>query len=365
MSTLQQRIQRLADQAIDVGDETGTQIAVYQGDELVVSVVAGVADFRTGRSITADTPVYTYSMGKAMTAVITHRLVDRGVFGDDGYDATIAEFWPEFAVGGKETVTIRHALTHTAGIPGLPAEVTPEDLCDWDGICATVAGLEAWWTPGSKTAYHAYTFGFILGELVRRATGRPISEVLATEIAQPLGVEGELWFGMPTTEQPRLARLVDDPSQAGMTLPPESPMWKLAPPAVVPNADFGNRPDILAADIPAGGKMTARAIARMYAAVLGEVDGVRLVSPRAAGSLTEVAFTGVDEIFGETSPWSLGLGVGGPGAEPGTGGWFGFAGAGGTYAGMNPGTGMCVAVVKNRLGFDMDLATEVVELIES
>lgn len=364
MSTLQQRIQVLADQAVDAENETGVQIAVYRDGQPIVDVVAGSADSRTGRAVTAETPFYTYSMGKAMTAVVTHQLVDRGVFGNRGYDATIAEFWPEFATGGKETATIRHALTHTVGIPGLPADVTPEDLCDWDGICATVAGLEAWWQPGTKTAYHAYTFGFILGELVRRVAGQSISEVLDTEVARPLNVAGELWFRMPVAEQSRLARLEDDPARDGM-IPPDSPMWKLAPPAVSPDAEFGNRSDILDADIPAGGKMTARAIARMYAAVLGEVDGVRLVSPKAARALSEVAYTAVDEVFGVPTVWSLGLGVGGPGAEPGTGGWFGMAGAGGTYAGMHPATGTSVAVVKNRLGIDMDLAMEVVDLIES
>ncbi len=232
MAALQERVQQLADELVSSGREIGLQVAVYSGGQQVVDVVAGAADPATGRPVAADTPFYAYSVGKAMTATIVHILAERGAFGQAGYDTPVAEFWPEFAQHGKDKVTIRHALTHTAGIPGLPSDVTPEEVCDWDRICARVASLEPWWEPGTKTAYHAYTFGFILGELVRRVTGRRISELLQTEIVQPLGVAGELWFGMPADQLPRAARLEDDPAMAGFELPPDSPFWKLAPPAV-------------------------------------------------------------------------------------------------------------------------------------
>jgi CubicO group peptidase (beta-lactamase class C family) len=364
MAALQERVQALADELVRSGREVGLQVAVYSGGAQVVDVVAGVADSATGQPVSPDTPFYAYSVGKAMTATLVHMLAERGDFGDAGYDAPIAEFWPEFAEHGKERVTIRHALTHTAGIPGLPSDVTVEELCDWDRICVRVAGLEPWWEPGTKTAYHAYTFGFILGELVRRVSGRRISDLLQTEIAGPLGVGGELWFGLPPGQLPRVARLEDDPAMAGFELPPDSPIWKLAPPALNPDAAFGNRPDVLQADIPAGGKVSARAIARMYAALLGEVDGVRLLTPERAQAVTQVAFSGTDEIFGMPSSWTLGFSPGGPGGQPaGPAAWFGWGGVGGSYAGADAATGTALAISKNRLSADFSTAAEIGALV--
>jgi CubicO group peptidase (beta-lactamase class C family) len=117
----------------------------------------------------------------------------------------------------------------------------------------------AWWEPGTKTAYHAYTFGYIVGEIVRRATGKPISQVLREDVAGPLGVADELFFGVPESELGRLARLEDEEGSAEFLAPmlDDSPFFKWGPRATFPTADFGNRPDVLMADIPAGGKMSA------------------------------------------------------------------------------------------------------------
>jgi CubicO group peptidase (beta-lactamase class C family) len=140
-----------------------------------------------------------------------------------------------------------------------------EDLCDWDKMSAAIADAELWWEPGTKVGYHAYTFGYIVGELARRATGKPISQILREEVAGPLGVADELWFGMPASEHHRLARLEDEPGAAEMaaqmmaSMPPDLPMFRSAPPELFPNAEFANRADVLAADIPAGGKTSARA----------------------------------------------------------------------------------------------------------
>ena len=98
-------------------------------------------------------------------------------------------------------------MTHTIGVPGLAADTTPEDLCDWQLMCAGIADAEPWWEPGTQTAYHAWTFGYIIGEIVRRATGKPISQVLREEVTAPLGIADELYFGVPASELGRLARL--------------------------------------------------------------------------------------------------------------------------------------------------------------
>ena len=127
-------------------------------------------------------------------------------------------------------------------------------------MCALIAGAEPWWEPGTRTAYHAYPFGYIIGEIVRQATGKPISQVLREDVAGPLGIADELFFGVPESGLDRLARLEDAEGSAEMlaAMPDDSPFFKLGPRTVTPTAEFGNRTDILMADIPAGGKMSAR-----------------------------------------------------------------------------------------------------------
>lgn len=353
MDDVQRRVREAMDGLIASEAERGLQVAVYRHGEQVVDAVAGVADPATGRPVTPDTPFYSYSTGKGATATVVHVLAERGLF---GYDTPIAELWPEFGARGKERATIRHALTHTVGVPGLPPDTTPEDVCDWEKMCAVIADAEPWWEPGARTAYHAWTFGYILGEVVRRATGKPISRVLREEVAAPLGIADELYFGVPASELRRLARLEDVEGMAEFLagLPDDAPFFRWAPRAVSANAEFGNRTDVLMADIPAGCKTSARAMAHMYAALLGEVDGVRLVSPERLSEISAPAFAGVDQIMGNRSTWALGYAVGWPGTDPeGTSTVFGMAGAGGSYAGADPATGVAFALTKNRLTPDM------------
>src|SRR5436309_7111528 len=271
---IQGQVQKAIDEMVESGRERGLQVAVYHRGQQIVDAVAGVADPATRRPYTSETPVYCYSVVKAAASTLVHMLVERGRF---GYDTPVAELWPEFAAHGKDRVKVRHVLNHTAGVPGIPLTTTIEDLCDWDKMCTAIADAELWWEPGTKIGYHAYTFGYITGEIIRRVTGRPISEVLREEISGPLGIEKELYFGMPRSEHARLAVQEDAPMPPGFQMPempPDLPMFKAAPMSLMPNAAFGNRPDTLAADIPAGGKASARAIARMYAAMLGTVGGV-------------------------------------------------------------------------------------------
>ena len=367
MDDLQGQVQQAIDRLVESGTERGVQVAVYRDGEQVVDAVAGLADPAAGRPVDAGTVFYNYSVVKGATATIAHILAERGLF---GYDTPVAELWPDFAAHGKQAVTVRQVLDHTAGVPGIPLDTTVEDLCDWDKMCAAIADAELWWEPGTKVGYHAYTFGYIVGEVVRRATGKPISQVLAEEVAGPLGVAGELWFGMPASEQHRLAPLEDEPgaaeaaAQMMASLPPDLPMFKAGPPESFPNAAFGNRPDVLAADIPAGGKTSARAIARMYAALLGEVDGVRLLTPDRLAEATAVSSSGTDEVFGMPTTWGLGYGIGGPAGDaqeaPTV---FGLGGVGGSFACGDTAGGVAWAVTKNRVSNDFSTSTQLGRLI--
>ena len=363
MNEIQRRVQEAIDGLVESGVERGMQVSVYRDGEPVVDAVAGVADPETGRPVAPDTPFYSYSTGKGATATVAHVLVERGAF---GYDTRIADLWPEFGARGKETATVRHALTHTVGVPGIPADTTPEDLCDWEKMCAVVADAEPWWEPGTRTAYHAYTFGYIVGEIVRRATGKPISQVLREEVAGPLGVADELFFGVPEPALGRLARLEDADGGAEMlsSMPDDSPFFKWGPRATVPTAGFGNRPDILMADIPAGGKTSARATACMYAALLDEVGGVRLVPPGRLREVSAVAFSGTDQIMGNPVSWALGYSVGRIGADAReTPTAFGMGGVGGSYAYADTETGISFALTKNRLTPDFGAAERVAGIV--
>jgi len=363
MNDLQQRVQEAIDWLVESGAERGLQVAVYRHGYLVVDAVAGVADPTTRRPVTSDTPFYVYSTGKGATATVAHILAERGLF---GYDTPIAALWPEFGAHGKEHATVRHVLTHTVGVPGVPAGATPEDLCDWPKVCALIADAEPWWEPGAKTAYHAYPFGYIVGEIVRRVTGKPIAQVLREEVAGPLGVSDELYFGVPASALGRLARLEepDGDAESLAALPDDAPFFKLAPRAVTPTAAFGNRADILMADIPAGGKMSARAVSRMYAALLGEVDGVRLISPERLREVSAVAFSGDDQIFGQPSTWALGYSIGRPGADPHAPPTvFGWGGVSGSSAFADTATGIAFALTKNRLTADFIAVEQVAGIV--
>ena len=194
MTDLQAEIQAAADEMVASGAETGLQVAVHRRGQVAADVTAGVADPRTGAQVRPGTLFYAVSTAKGVAASLAHVLAERG---DLSYDMRIAEVWPEFAARGKERTTLRHVLLHTAGLPGLPRETTVEQLCDWDHICQQLAAAEPWWEPGTKFGYHALTFGFLLGETMRRATGRPVSQLLREALTAPLGVQDEVLLRRP------------------------------------------------------------------------------------------------------------------------------------------------------------------------
>ena len=362
---VQEQVQEAIDRLVESGAERGMQVAVYRHGELVADAVAGIADPSSGRPVAPDTPFYNFSICKGAAATVAHMLAERGLF---GYDTPVADLWPEFGAHGKQAVTVRQVLNHSAGVPGVPPGTTVEDLCDWDRMCVAIADEELWWEPGTKIGYHAYTFGYIVGEIVRRTTGKRISQVLLEEVSRPLGVAAELYFGMPPSEHHRLARLEDAEGSADFlsSMPPDLPMFKASPSALYPTAELGNRADILAADIPAGGKTSARAIARMYAALIGEVDGVRLISPERLREATAVSMTGVDEVFGMPTTWALGYapGVpGGPPQDPPTA--FGVGGAGGSFAYGDSATGIAFALTKNRLTTDFTSVAQISQAVNA
>lgn len=231
-----------------------------------------------------------------------------------------------------------------------------------------VAGLEPRWAAGEKSGYHPLTFGFLLGEIVRRATGKRISRVLAEEVAGPLGVADELYFGVPESAHGRLARFEADPAGTVMfaSVAADLPLFDSGPAALIPGAELADDTGLLSADAPAWGVLSARAVARMYAALLDEVGGVRLVSPDRLAAMTSVSTSGIDQMTGAPARYGLGYTVGTIGQRPVSQTTFGMVGVGGSAAYADTATGITVALTKNRFNpVEIDAYDRVHELAVS
>lgn len=348
-SDIQSRVQTALDRLVASGRETGLQAAAYVNGELVASAAAGTADPATEQPLTTSTLVHSFSTAKGVTATLTHVVAARN--GLD-YDTPVARYWPEFAAHGKDRITLRHVLTHTAGVPQLPADISPGDMTDWEGMCARIADLTPLWEPGTATGYHGWTFGWILGEVVRRVTAQPLSAALRTHVTEPLGVADSLFFGLPGSEHHRVATLVDGNWDAALaSMPDSAPIFIASPRTLAVGSAFGNDKGYLGADIPSAGTMTAEATARMYAALMTEVDGVRLLSADRFAEVSRQAVAGQDRIFGHPRSKTLGYfhGITWAGGSPRS---VGTTGTGGSAAFVDPEHGLAFALTKNRLTSD-------------
>jgi CubicO group peptidase (beta-lactamase class C family) len=349
-------VKRAIDTAVASGVETGVQVAAYLKGELVVDTWGGVADEVTGRKVDGDTLFNVYSVTKAVAAVALHIQADRGLI---DYTAPITRYWPEYGANGKGATTVRDVLTHRACVPQMPAKVTPERMCDWEWMTRAIAALEPIAPPGSKTLYLSMTFGWIVGELVRRTdpAHRSLGRFIREEIATPLGIT-DLWVGIPESVEVRIARQVN----ALRPIPAEylPPLFLASmPPQVALTPAVFERPDVRRAEVAGvGGIFNARSEARFWAmlANLGELDGVRLLSRELAQTFNtpRVHSDEPDQVmFNIPLPISIGgFWLGGPNTpvcsaqssraicHPGQGGSIGWA---------DPDTGLAVAICHNRL----------------
>jgi CubicO group peptidase (beta-lactamase class C family) len=279
--------------------EVGVAVAAYLHGRLIADVWAGV-DRKTVFPI--------FSVTKAVVAVAVHMQAERGLL---DYDDAVARHWPEYAAAGKDRVTVRQVLMHRAGVPQMPAGVTPELMTDWDWMVEHLAAIELLYPPGAVNAYHSMSFGWILGEVVRRTdySHRPFGRWVEEEIFQPLGIE-DFWIGIPEKDLDRVARLTFPRPNPP---PPEgSPVRAAVPPQVGLMPDVFNRRDVQRACVPAvGGIGSARAVARFFALLAngGELDGVRLLSEVSVAAMLRPRdeADAIDRTYGRVMP----LGAGG------------------------------------------------------
>ena len=351
-------VQKAVDAAIAEGGEIGLQVAAYLNGELAVDVWGGLADETTARRVDGDTLFPVFSVTKAITATALHIQAERGLI---DYDKPIAHYWPEFAAQGKDKATVRDALTHRTGIPLMPDGVSPEQMCDFDWMVDRLAKMKPVFVPGTTSAYHSYTFGWIIAECVRRTDPkrRPFGSFVQEEICAPLGIDN-LWIGIPPAVEPRVAKLTNMMAPPPGT-PAPGPLRLGAIPAQVGVIQevFG-RSDVRRACIPgAGGIMNARSEARFFAMLAngGELNGVRLLSSERIRSFSTLR-SNPDEID-QVLARAVNLGIGGfhlggesPPAPPVIGRnphIISHPGAGGSIGWADPDARLVVCICHNRM----------------
>ncbi|MEU1709897.1 serine hydrolase domain-containing protein [Streptomyces sp. NPDC005706] len=338
-------------------DELGAAVAVTVGGETVADLWGGWADAARTRRWERDTLVNVWSTTKGPVALCAHVLADRGLL---DFDRPVAAYWPEFAAAGKEDVRVRDLLSHRAGLSGLREPHSVEQLYDWELTTARLAATEPWWEPGTRSGYHALTWGFLVGEVVRRVSGLRPGAFLEREVTGPLGLD--FTIGLPEKEAGRAAELVhartrDDGRRAAAfgQLPPAA-IAALANPAV--GAAQANTAAWRAAEIPAAnGHGTARSVAALYGvfAGRGSYGDRRILSPRAVERAREGQGRCRDLVLGagfegETEV-GLGLWLSGPhgsyGPNPRA---FGHDGFGGSCGLADPEAGVSLGYTMNRMG---------------
>lgn len=345
----------------------GVAVAVYHRGELVVDVWTGDRD-AAGTPWERDTMAMSFSTTKGVVATAVHRLADQGYL---SWDEPIATYWPEFAANGKEAITLRHLLTHQAGLHQVRTLVEDtEGLLDWDDMVTVLAEAEPAWDIGTRSGYHALTYGWLVGEVIRRVTGHTVNDVVHREIVQPLDLDG-MYIGTPEEQRGRIADLLVDPKDSARLLKllrnlarfdRYTPLFEAL--VVDDFLDVATTPRIHDAEIPAAnGVFTARSLARMYAALATpeDFDGPPLLSSPTLAEATRVQTTlGVDgdgrtgDVVGRDAAvmfnmrWRLGyhMAATSTGVLPRGFGHFGFGGSG---AWGDPDSGLAVAMVLNQV----------------
>lgn len=346
---LQARLEHVLRGLVDHGYELGVQAAVYLEGELVAEVCAGRISSQSSARVAPDTLFPVCSTGKGILATIIHCLAERGIL---DYHRPIADYWPEFGANGKAGITVQHALAHQAGIPQLPEFHSLDEACDFDAACARVAALSPQWPAGSTMQYHSRTWGWIVGGLAQKAAGRSLQRLLLEEVTQPLGIAKDMFFGITETADTRYSPFEVQPTQqeqcttAPITNAPPPP--GSIPELALPLMDFVNLPQVGRCCMPAvNGIMSARALAKHYAALLGDVEGVRLIpASRLARATTRVTEPGTTPLcFGHG--FGLGYCLKGPASDMGA--FFGHGGAGGSEGMAIRPLGLALGLVKNRM----------------
>jgi CubicO group peptidase (beta-lactamase class C family) len=356
----------------DHGD-TGAALSVYLRGSKVVDLWGGWAKPSQATLYRRDALQLVFSTTKGATAICALLLAERGLL---DLDAPVARYWPEFADAGKATIPVRWLLTHQAGLPVLDDTLALEDALAWTPVTEALARQRPLWEPGSAHGYHALTYGWLVGEVVRRVSGRSLGTFFADEVAGPLGLD--FWIGLPEEHEERVAPLrMQWPPVAPVSPGPPGPpgaepaagsealaglldpdALQLLLRALTLNGTFGmfggegpyNTPAVHRAEVPAAnGIANARSLARMYAALVGEVDGVRILAPATVEAAATPAVQDKDRVLAVPTSFGSGFMCHSrfiPLLAPGS---FGHGGAGGSLGFADPRSGVAFGYVMNQM----------------
>jgi CubicO group peptidase (beta-lactamase class C family) len=352
------------------GGDVGAAVCVYRHGRKVVDLWGGQADAGAGTLIrpwARDTLQLVYSATKAATATCAHLLAQRGEL---DLDRPAASYWPEFAAEGKADIPVRWLLSHQAGLPVIDHPISLDSLLAWDPMAAALAAQRPVWEPGTGHGYHGRTYGWLVGEVIRRVSGRSVGTFFAEEIAGPAGLDFHI--GLPAAERGRVSQMViDDPPGPGVAAIPIEQIPEQFRPLLaafadpgslmnrafalsVPDIDF-NDPVTQAAEIPSSnGICTADGLARLYAALIGEVDGVRILDQATTVAATAEQAAGTDQVLLVPSRFASGFML--PTNESPLGGptSFGHPGRGGSLGFADPDSGIAFGYVVSHIRQDMN-----------
>ncbi len=332
--------------------EVGAACALYRDGRTLVDIWGGLADPETAKPWGPDTIALVFSAAKGPTATCIHRLVEAGSL---DIDRPIADYWPAFGCNGKETITTRMVLSHRAGLAAVEGDLTLEEVLAWHPVVEAIARQAPNWEPGSQHGYHARSFGWILGELIRRITGLSAGEYIHRDIAEPLGLR--YWLGLPQQELGHCARLVPpsgDSEALIKLLGADSLTARVmtGPSGLFGYNDMWNQPEILMAEMPSSnGVGDARSLARFYDALQSPPAGITLLGSEQLAAARELQSSGPDAVLFQETSFGLGFAVQ-PSLAPGAGpNCFGHPGAGGALAFADPEAGIGFAYVMNAMQF--------------
>jgi CubicO group peptidase (beta-lactamase class C family) len=365
--------------------DIGAGVGVYVDGELKVDLVGGVADPRTGAPYTDDTLQLVFSTTKGAAAICGHLLADRGLL---DFEAPVTEYWPEFGQAGKQDVPVKWLFAHRVGLPVVDDPPPLEEVLRWDPIVEALAAQAPVWEPGTAHGYHALTYGWLVGEIVRRVSGQSIGDFFQEHVAGPLGLD--FWIGLPDREQSRVSDMIPSvPGEGALPdltkLPPEiaERLGDMATAAFDPQSLMNrclsldgtfslegklpwNPDEVRAAQIPAANGITnARSLAKMYAATIGEVDGVRLLSEDAVKRACEEQSNGRDQCLIVDTRFGLGFFLPSSFAVLAGPGSFGHAGAGGSLGLADPDLGLGFGYVMNKMNLGLSDDPRALGLVEA
>jgi CubicO group peptidase (beta-lactamase class C family) len=332
--------------------EVGAAFSVHRYGRAIVDLWGGVTAPGTSDPYTGDTLQMVMSTTKGVVAIAAHILAEEGHL---DFDAPVAQYWPEFAAEHKGKMPVRWLFSHSAGLAAIDTPLGVEDVYAWDPVVKALAAQRPNWEPGTAHGYHALTYGWLAGEVVKRVSGMSVGKFVAERVARPLGLD--FWIGLPNNLNRRVAPQIPAPAPppgaadpfAARLADPTSLMYRAF---TNPSGLFtaANTPEFRAAEVPAAnGIGTARSLSRLYAACIGEVDGVRLLKPETVERAMIAEAEGEDLVVGYETRYGTGFQLSFPSRPMAGEGSFGHYGMGGSMAFAHPARGLSFGYTMNQM----------------